>query len=186
MADSEWQEAVPLYQSSDWVTCGCPIAARDGHDFPRLIDERVPGVAAVIDDVIEGFENSVRQPILPHELPDIFLAVEFGRAASALSGAEPVETLLLLVAERGVKLLERGLHGSHRAQRLPKGLPHRRLIDDADTRDFRPLLGACADGHAAAPPSSVMNSRRFIREPRWPGRPIHPTRKRRAMPPSSD
>src|SRR5262245_60105659 len=64
-----------LYQSSDWVTCGCPIAARDGHDFPRLIDERVPGVAAVIDDVVEGFENSVRQPVLPHELPDIFLAV---------------------------------------------------------------------------------------------------------------
>jgi hypothetical protein len=27
------------------VTCGYPIAARDGHDFPRLIDERVPGVA---------------------------------------------------------------------------------------------------------------------------------------------
>src|SRR5262245_55557430 len=62
------------------MTCGCPIAARDGHDFPRLIDERVPGVAAVIDDVVEGFENSVRQPVLPHELPDIFLAVEFGRA----------------------------------------------------------------------------------------------------------
>jgi hypothetical protein len=55
-------------------------AARDGHDFPWLIDERVPGVAAVIDDVVEGFENSVRQPVLPHELPDIFLAVEFGRA----------------------------------------------------------------------------------------------------------
>jgi hypothetical protein len=34
----------------------------------------------VIDDVVEGFENSVRQPVLPHELPDIFLAVEFGRA----------------------------------------------------------------------------------------------------------
>jgi hypothetical protein len=62
------------------VTCGYPIAARDGHDFPRLINERVPGLAAVIDDVVEGFENSVRQPVLPHELPDIFLAVEFGRA----------------------------------------------------------------------------------------------------------
>jgi hypothetical protein len=62
------------------VTCGCPIAARDGHDFPRLIDERVPGVAAVIDDVVEGFESSVRQPVLPHELPNIFLAVEFRRA----------------------------------------------------------------------------------------------------------
>jgi hypothetical protein len=49
------------------VTCGCPIAAGDGHDFPRLIDERVPSVAAVIDDIVEGFENSVRQPVLPHE-----------------------------------------------------------------------------------------------------------------------
>src|SRR6516162_2116344 len=55
-------------------------AARNGHDFPRLIDKRVPGVAAVIDDVVEGFESSVRQPVLPHELPDIFLAVEFRRA----------------------------------------------------------------------------------------------------------
>jgi len=36
--------------------------------------------AAVIDDVVEGFENSVRQPVLSPELPDILLAVEFGRA----------------------------------------------------------------------------------------------------------
>jgi hypothetical protein len=33
-----------------------------------------------IDDIVEGFENSVRQPVLSHELPDIFLAIEFGRA----------------------------------------------------------------------------------------------------------
>ena len=55
-----------------------------GGDFiagnPRLIDEGVPDVAAVIDDIVEGFENSVRQPVLTHELPDIFLAVELGRA----------------------------------------------------------------------------------------------------------
>jgi hypothetical protein len=25
----------------------------DGHDFPGLIDQGVPGVAAVIDDVVE-------------------------------------------------------------------------------------------------------------------------------------
>src|SRR5215831_18264231 len=31
------------------------------------------------------------------------------------------------------------------AQCLPKGLPHRRVIDDADTRNFCLLLGACAD-----------------------------------------
>jgi hypothetical protein len=49
-----------------------PNRGGDGHDFPRLIDERVPGVvAAVIDDVVGGFENSVRQPVLPHELPDM-------------------------------------------------------------------------------------------------------------------
>ena len=40
----------------------------------------VPGVAAVIDDVVEGFEDAVGQPVLPHELPDVFLAVELGRA----------------------------------------------------------------------------------------------------------
>src|SRR5262249_39520215 len=57
---------IPILRLS---TYGCPIAARDGHDFPRLIDKRIPGVAAVIDDVVEGFENSARQPVLPHELP---------------------------------------------------------------------------------------------------------------------
>jgi hypothetical protein len=31
----------------------------------------------VIDDVVVRFEDAVRQPVLPHELPDIFLAVEF-------------------------------------------------------------------------------------------------------------
>jgi hypothetical protein len=27
--------------------------------FPRLVDERVPGEAAVIDDIVEGFEVAV-------------------------------------------------------------------------------------------------------------------------------
>ena len=42
-------------------------------------DEGVPGEAAVIDDVVEGLEDAVRQPVLPHELPDVFLGVEFRR-----------------------------------------------------------------------------------------------------------
>jgi len=60
------------------VTGECPIAAGDGHDFPGLVDERVPGVAAVVDDVVEGFEDTVRQPVRPHELPDVFLGIELG------------------------------------------------------------------------------------------------------------
>jgi len=50
----------------------------DGRDFPGLIDQGVPGVATVIDDVVERFEDAVREPVLTHELPDVFLAVELG------------------------------------------------------------------------------------------------------------
>ena len=30
------------------------------------------------DDIVVGFEDSVREPIIAHELPDIFLRVQFG------------------------------------------------------------------------------------------------------------
>jgi hypothetical protein len=36
-----------------------PIAESNGHDLPWLIDEGVPGVAAMIDDIVEGFEDPV-------------------------------------------------------------------------------------------------------------------------------
>ena len=55
-----------------------PIAYSDGHDPPRLIDEFVPRVAAVVDDIVVGFEHSVGQPVVAHELPDVFGWVEFG------------------------------------------------------------------------------------------------------------
>jgi hypothetical protein len=42
-----------------------------------VIDEGVPG-ATVLNDVVEGFEYSVRQPVLSYELPDVLFAVEFG------------------------------------------------------------------------------------------------------------
>ena len=55
-----------------------PIAHSDGHDPPGLIDEFVPCVAAVIDDIVVGFEHPVGQPVVAHELPDVFGWVEFG------------------------------------------------------------------------------------------------------------
>ena len=58
------------------MTDYCPITAGNGHDFPGLACERVPSKAAVIDNIVEGFEDAVGQPVLPHELPDVFLAVE--------------------------------------------------------------------------------------------------------------
>jgi len=33
-----------------------------------LIDELVPGVAAMIDDVVEGLEDPVREPVFAYEL----------------------------------------------------------------------------------------------------------------------
>jgi len=62
------------------VTHSRPVALGDGHDLPRLTDECVPGVTTVVDDVVEGFEDPIGEPILAHELPDILLAVEFGGA----------------------------------------------------------------------------------------------------------
>jgi hypothetical protein len=55
-----------------------PLAQSDGPDFPRAIDERIPGVAAVIDDIVVGFEDAVREPVVAHVLPDVFNGIEFG------------------------------------------------------------------------------------------------------------
>jgi hypothetical protein len=41
-----------------------------------LIDERVPGEATVIDDVVVGCEDAVRQPVVAHELPHVFDGIE--------------------------------------------------------------------------------------------------------------
>ncbi len=55
-----------------------PFAHSDGHDAPWLIDELVPGFAAVGDDIVVGFEDTVGEPVAAHILPDVFLRIEFG------------------------------------------------------------------------------------------------------------
>jgi len=45
---------------------------------PWLVDELVPGLAAVIDDVVVGGEDPVGEPVVAHELPDVLDRVEFG------------------------------------------------------------------------------------------------------------
>lgn len=46
--------------------------------MPWLIDELVPRLAAMIEDVIVGSEDAVGEPIIAHELPDVLDRVEFG------------------------------------------------------------------------------------------------------------
>ena len=56
----------------------CPLTQTNGHDFPGLIDEFVPGEAAMIDDIVMRFKDAVGEPVVAHELPDILDRVQFG------------------------------------------------------------------------------------------------------------
>ena len=55
-----------------------PIPAVHGVVRWRLIDEFVPGVATVLKDVVVGPEDTIGEPVVAHELPDVFDRVEFG------------------------------------------------------------------------------------------------------------
>ena len=56
-----------------------PIAQPQGYDDPGLLNELVPSVTAVVEDVWVGGEDPVRQPVLAHELPDVLDRVQLGR-----------------------------------------------------------------------------------------------------------
>src|SRR6516225_1202549 len=63
------------------ISSFCPTSAdgpHDGHDAPGLVDELVPSVAAMVDEIVVGFEDAVREPVVAHELPDIFDRIELG------------------------------------------------------------------------------------------------------------
>lgn len=48
-----------------------------------LVDELVPGLVAMVDDVVLGFEDPIGEPVVALELSDAFLRVEFGRLAGS-------------------------------------------------------------------------------------------------------
>jgi hypothetical protein len=54
------------------------LAQSDGHDAPRLIDQVVPSLATMIDEIVVRFEDAVGKPVVAHELPDILHRIELG------------------------------------------------------------------------------------------------------------
>jgi hypothetical protein len=54
------------------------LAQSNGHDAPGLIDELVPSVAAMVDEIVVGFEDAVREPVVAQKLPDVFDRIELG------------------------------------------------------------------------------------------------------------
>ncbi len=56
-----------------------PLTQAEGHDAPKLVDQLVPGMAAMVEYVSVGAGHPVREPVVAHELPDILDGVELGR-----------------------------------------------------------------------------------------------------------
>ena len=67
-----------LYQRA-LIRTHTPFSVPDGHDLPRLLDELVPGIATYGDNLIFRLEDAVAEPVVAHELPDVFHGVQFGR-----------------------------------------------------------------------------------------------------------
>ena len=55
-----------------------PLAGPDGHDAPGLVDELVPCLTAMIDEIVVGFEDTVGEPVVAHKLPEVLDRVELG------------------------------------------------------------------------------------------------------------
>ncbi len=53
-----------------------PFSQADGHDDPGLFDEAVPGVAAMVEDILIGREDPIREPVVADELPDVLDRVQ--------------------------------------------------------------------------------------------------------------
>ena len=68
--DSDLGAILSAYTRTSSSEPMCPVAQSERHDGPRLIDEFVPSVAAMVNQVVIGREHPVRQPVVAHELPD--------------------------------------------------------------------------------------------------------------------
>jgi len=53
-----------------------PVAEAARHDPPGLVDELVPGMAAVIEDGAIGGEDPVGEPVVAQELPEVLDRVQ--------------------------------------------------------------------------------------------------------------
>lgn len=76
-----------------WPTL--PFSASDCHHAPWLIDELVPSLAAVVDDVVAGCGYPARQPVVVHELPNVLNRVALGALSGQCDGADVGELVEL-------------------------------------------------------------------------------------------
>ena len=150
----------------------CPFAAPDGHDAPGLIDQPVPGLAAKVDDVVVGCKDPVGEPVITHELPDVFYGVELRTFRRQGNDADIVGHFQLpghvpsgLVhqqhavgarfdSERYFRQVQR--HGLGIAERKDQASPFAEFGADGtkDIGRFRPLVLRCRRPGAAPGPAT--------------------------------
>ncbi len=68
---------IKVREASDALVGLRKVAALTGAAL--ISDELVPGEAAVVENVVVGFEDAVREPVVAHELPDVLDRIELGR-----------------------------------------------------------------------------------------------------------
>src|SRR5205814_2368659 len=118
----------------------CPIAQPDGHGCPRLVDEAVPGKAAVIDDVVIGLEDAVGEPVVADELPDVFDRVELGRLRRQRHKGDIVGDVELgRKVPAGLTAEQHGLPASPFGRSRPDAKPWRRYCSAAEQARRRSL-----------------------------------------------
>jgi hypothetical protein len=71
-----WTDTIRVYHART----GLVLARPDGHDAQGLIDKFFSNETAVVEDIVEGLEDAVEEPVVVHELPDI-LALRQAQAA---------------------------------------------------------------------------------------------------------
>ena len=169
-----------------------PLAQAEGHDAPRLIDELVPCEATMVDDVVVGFEDAVRQPVVAHELPDILDRVEFGTfgrkrdncdVAGDLELASGVPSGLIHQhesvsarrdGERYVSKVQSHGFGVAEGQDEPCALAVFRADRAEDVGRFRPLVFRCRRPGSASRPAPrdlvLLTNAGFVLEPYLYGR----------------
>ena len=151
------------------------LAQCDGHDAPRLICELVPGRTAMIEEIVVGFEDAVREPVVTHELPDVFDWVELRALWRQRNECDVAwnDKALGHVPTRLVDDQDGMGTGREWLQRSPQGAVHRRGIAIGQYQTPRPCppsgrrhrkyrLRRCADREERWGRCHAFNQRRVI------------------------
>ena len=163
------------------------FATSDSHDVPWLSDNLVPCLAAVVDDVVVGGKDPLREPVVAHELPDILDRIEFRAFGRERNNADIAGHIQLVGhmptglihqydsvsaggdGERYLGQMERHGLGIAEGQHQPRTLAVLRADCAEDIGRFRSLVFGCRGPRPSSGPAPrdlvLLPDPRFVLEP---------------------